>query len=167
MHETSYAIMQNLFNKYLDITKALNILDVGSLVVGKQVISYKDLIIGITWYYTGLDLVAGKNVDIVLEDPYKFPMGDDTYDLVICGQTLEHVEFPHKLITEVYRVVKPGGLIFLVAPGKGKEHHLPDYWRIMPDGMRSIVKTAGFNCLEAFTIRSKWNDVVGVGRKRV
>ena len=52
--------------------------------------------------------------------PYAFvnKFGEDTglqsesYDFVLCGQVLEHVQDPAKVISEVYRVLKPNGKFF-------------------------------------------------------
>lgn len=165
MHETSFAIMQNLFNKYLDQDKDLSILDIGSLAVAKQT-TYKEIVTNIKWQYTGIDIVEGRNVDQVMCSPETIPYQNCSFNLVISGQTLEHTEFPYKLVAEAQRVLIPGGLIFLIAPGGGKEHHRPDYWRILPDGMQVLMKNAGLDVLETFTQCGRWHDVVGVGRKK-
>jgi SAM-dependent methyltransferase len=165
MHEASFAIMQNLFSKYLDLDKDTTILDIGSLAVSKQP-SYKEIVTSPKWHYTGTDIVAGNNVDVIMTSPVDLPFLVHSFNVVISGQTLEHVEFPYALVQDAYRVLLPGGLIFLVAPGGGKEHHKPDYWRILPDGMRAILKNTGFDVLEVFMQQGRWHDVVGVGRKR-
>jgi len=47
------------------------------------------------WKYFGLDLEPGKNVDIVISDPYNWREVPDNFaDVVISGQTFEHIEFP-------------------------------------------------------------------------
>jgi SAM-dependent methyltransferase len=58
------------------------------------------------------------------------PMPDDTYDLVFCSQTLEHVPDPVAVLRELRRVTKPGGEIWLSAPLIYEEHGKPrDYFR--------------------------------------
>lgn len=130
----------------------LNILDVGSQVLPFQVKrgSYKKFCLP-AWKYTGADICPGINVDVVLEDGYKFPFPDNEYDIVISGQALEHMEFPWLWIKEVARVLKPGGLTCLIAPAKIKEHRHPlDCYRYYPDGMVALAKWAN---LEVVSVR--------------
>jgi hypothetical protein len=50
------------------------------------------------------------------------------------------------------RIVRPGGLIFLLAPSRGPEHRYPvDCWRFYPDGFRALAKWAGVHLLEVST----------------
>jgi hypothetical protein len=50
------------------------------------------------------------------------------------------------------RIVKSGGLIFLLAPSRGPEHRYPvDCWRFYPDGFRALAKWAGIDLLEVST----------------
>jgi SAM-dependent methyltransferase len=144
MHESSMIAMKNLLSKYAQSKGTL--LDVGSMDLNG---SYKSLI-PFYYTYTGLDLEAGKNVDIVIKDLYHWPIEDNSYDIVISGQCLEHVENTHAWIKEVYRVCRPNGLAIIIAPWSCGEHRHPvDCWRIFPDGMRFLFeKVAGFSVIE-------------------
>ena len=42
-------------------------------------------------------------------DVHDIPFDENTYDVVICNHVLEHVDDDHKVMTEFYRVMKPGG----------------------------------------------------------
>ena len=56
-------------------------------------------------------------------------------------QLLEHVEDPHKLVDEAWRILKPGGEIFLSAPSMYPFHEaLIDLNRWTKDGLRHIMK---------------------------
>ena len=70
---------------------------------------------------------ALKNLDYItgdLESPLadvkmdiqEIPFGDDTFDVVICNHTLEHVDDDRKAMKEFYRVLKPGGWGILSSP---------------------------------------------------
>jgi SAM-dependent methyltransferase len=140
------------------------LLDVGSYDVNG---SYRELSPS-TYTYTGLDISAGDNVDIVAPDLYKWPIPDNSYDLVISGQCMEHVEAPWLWIQEIYRVSK--SIAIIIAPWSCGEHRFPvDCWRILPDGMRYLLgKVGGFNVLECgrndkgiYDLGDTW----GVGRK--
>lgn len=62
---------------------------------------------------------------------------NDYFDAVVCLSILEHIPYPHKAINELYRVLKPGGEIWVQSPFLFPYHEAPkDYWRITPDGLR-------------------------------
>lgn len=48
----------------------------------------------------------------------EIPYPDDFFDLVICGEVLEHLEDPEKAIKELLRVVKKGGRLLISTPYK-------------------------------------------------
>src|SRR5262245_30524854 len=64
---------------------------------------------------TTFDAVAGQDVDIV-GDIHSMPIKDDQYDCVFCTGTLEHVADPWQAVREIYRVIRPGGLVHIDVP---------------------------------------------------
>ena len=44
------------------------------------------------------------------------PFNDDSFDIVFSKSVIEHFYFPERLIQEVYRVLKPGGLVITMCP---------------------------------------------------
>lgn len=73
------------------------------------------------------------------------PKADNTYDAILCTQVLEHVEFPQNVIHECYRVLKPGGMLFLSAPQGAGVHGEPyHFFNYTEYGLRSLFKEAGF-----------------------
>ena len=98
-----------------------------------------------------------------MHGPYRIESEAWAYDLVISGQCLEHVENPFRLVAEMARVLKPGGLMLLTAPWQHPIHRYPlDCWRILPDGMRALLADAGLKPLDTYTIE---NDCWGIGKK--
>ncbi len=51
-------------------------------------------------------------------EPYSYPFGDDSFDLVVSTDVIEHVRFPEKLLSEVKRVLKPGGYFIVTTPNR-------------------------------------------------
>ena len=147
MHESSYLQMQILLPKYLDPTQTLRILDVGSYNLNG---CYRPLVSSPYWHYTGMDIEAGPNVDVVSQDPYSWPLPANSYDVVISGQCIEHVEAPWLWIKEIELVLKPGGTTIVIGPWSCGEHRHPvDCWRIFPDGMKYLLtKVASLELLE-------------------
>jgi SAM-dependent methyltransferase len=171
MHQNSIDHMRALVERYLDPAAKIAIGDIGSFNYNG---SYRDLFRQPQWSYCGVDLDAGPNVDVVLTSPYKFPFDDAHFDVIVSGQAFEHVKFFWLTWMEMVRTLKPGGLIFLIAPSRGPEHRYPvDCWRFYPDGYRALAEYAGIECLEArtdwaaypFAKGRVWGDTVGVFAK--
>lgn len=47
------------------------------------------------------------------------PFGDSTFDIVLCNHVLEHIRSYPKALTEIGRVLKPGGLFIIGVPNEG------------------------------------------------
>lgn len=135
----------------------MKILDVGSLDVNG---SLRD-VFG-AWDYTGLDIAAGRNVDVVTKDLYTFPFSGAAFDVVVSSNCLEHVPMPWLWMPEVVRVCKD--LVFITAPNRQNYHAYPvDCWRPWPDGLRALMEYCGIEVLECF---DNERDTVGIARKR-
>jgi len=164
MHQSSYEKMKAFVVKYLNPDHELKILDVGSYDVNG---TYKSLFLKSNWVYEGCDIAPGPNVDIVMSNPYEIPLPDVSYDVIVSGSTLEHVEYFWIWMKEVARLVKPGGLICMIAPGSGAIHPTPvDCWRFLPQGMDTIIKWIGFEKLESYIDPNHyWWDCTMICRK--
>lgn len=157
MHRTSFETMTRFVETRLRDRIGLRVLDVGSYNVNG---SYRDLFAN--HVYVGADIRPGPNVDLVLPDPYRWEL-DEKYDVVISGQTLEHVEDIGLLVREIAATLKSGGLTCLIAPWTWRYHEHPvDCWRIFPQGMRWLMRQAGLTELEIYR---NGNDTVGIAEK--
>lgn len=170
MHLSSMQHMQDLVSRYVQRGKPQRVVDIGSYDING---SYKQYFDDPAWQYTGVDLEAGPNVDVVLESPYVLPFKSNSVDVLVSGQAIEHMDFFWVSWLEMVRVVAPGGLIFLLAPSRGYEHRYPvDCWRFYPDGFDALARWAGVEPLEITTdwephedeASSNWGDTVGVFR---
>lgn len=152
MHESSYLRMQYLVKHYEPILKkgkeTVKVLDIGSYDVNG---TYRGIFDVSEWQYTGLDMEAGPNVDIVPKDPYHWDIiPDETFDLVISGQAFEHIEYPWVTIKEIERVLKPSGFCILTAPSAGVEHKYPkDCYRYYAGGLSALAKWADLKVCHA------------------
>lgn len=62
------------------------------------------------------------------------------FDAVFLTEVIEHVNNPFGAIAEIYRILKPGGLLFATSPLNFRIHGpLPDNWRITEHGWRCLL----------------------------
>ncbi|MCB1358507.1 MAG: methyltransferase domain-containing protein [Maritimibacter sp.] len=149
MHDESKRYMRAAFETHAQGRPAGLVLDVGA---GRKPGFHRRLWEGGGWRYHGLDLAEGPNVDVRIEDPWIFPLENDSYDAVISGQMLEHNAFFWLTFLEMARVLKMGGLMIHIAPSRGIEHRDPvDCWRFYRDGMAALADWSGLDCIEATT----------------
>lgn len=74
--------------------------------------------------YIGLDPYSDTKADIVSE-AWNIPSEDNSYDGVILNQSLEHIEKTNETVSEIKRVLKPGGIGIITVPHTMKNHSLP------------------------------------------
>jgi SAM-dependent methyltransferase len=150
MHRTSIAHMRGAVARHVAGRPAGLVADIGA--ASRRRPWYRQIWEAAGWTYTGVDLVAGKNVDVVLADPFDFPFPDGRFDAVISGQMLEHNEMFWLSFVEMNRVLRQGGLMVHIAPSRGPEHRAPqDCWRFYRDGMTALGRWSGFEVIEATT----------------
>ena len=90
--------------------------------------------------FVGCDMRAGPGVDKVL-NLHHIDLPDNTAGTVFLMDTLEHVEYPHQALSEIYRILKPGGLLVMSSVLDFFIHETPnDFWRYTPDALRSLLK---------------------------
>lgn len=168
MHFECLYTMNRFVKKYLDHSKKMRILEVGSLDVNNPAKNqvFRRYFDNPNWEFIGLDIVAGRNVDVVTEKPYDYPFPDNHFDLIICGNTLEHVEDLPRIINEMKRLAKD--LICIVVPNDRGFHEDPiDCWRIYPDGMKFLLNNAGLEIVECSRVNGeKLFDTYAVARKK-
>jgi SAM-dependent methyltransferase len=115
----------------------IRILDVGC---GVQ--PYYPFFADLALQYDGHDLEPGPGIKYVspaeaLEAP------DESYDLVLCTQVLEHVRHPQTVLSEIARVLAPRGHLFLTTHGVYPFHpHPVDYWRWTQQGFQALFEDA-------------------------
>jgi SAM-dependent methyltransferase len=93
--------------------------------------------------YTAFDLQAHPNIDIV-GDVLAPPIGDASYDTVVSIHVLEHVREPWRMVEQMARILRPGGVAILMAPFMYPFHADPhDYFRFSEQGLSSLFERAG------------------------
>ena len=104
MHLSAKKLGALFFDTYCTNRGEIAILDIGSQDVNGSLNA--DLPEGIK--YIVIDFIEGKNVDIVIKNPYQLPFDDSSVDAVVCSSVFEHSDFYWLLFLELVRVIKPG-----------------------------------------------------------
>ena len=86
-----------------------------------------------------VDIAGGPGVDLVA-DAHDMPMvADGTVDCVVTISTLEHVRYPGKVIDEIFRILKPGGILYVNVPFVFPFHADPDdFYRFSMKGLEIL-----------------------------
>jgi SAM-dependent methyltransferase len=155
MHASSFAKMTSFFRTYEDrfprSDGSCTLLEVGSRVFLGQA-SYRQLVTQDWIRYVGLDLEPGENVDVVAKSGFVWPeLEDASIGVCISGQTFEHNPFFWATMAEISRVLIPGGLACIIAPGAQGVHRFPvDCWRFYPDSWAALCALTALEPLEVY-----------------
>jgi SAM-dependent methyltransferase len=98
-----------------------------------------------------LDRKPLPHVDIVADaEALSAVIPEGSYDYVVSTSMLEHTLHPWRVLEEVYKVLRPGGILYLSAPWMFPLHGEPhDYWRFSLPCLQGLVRDAGFVELES------------------
>jgi SAM-dependent methyltransferase len=155
--ETRFAVAEWLERELPSITGDVIIVSAGNWPVPKQLLTNP----GIKSVKTFDRKIYGdsKNVVDFTGDVHSMPdEWNNKWDCVINNQSIECYEDPFKAMSEMYRILKPKGVLLIDAPfnyrwfGKGswtdpKQNikEVQDYWRITRNGWELLTKKAGFD----------------------
>lgn len=92
----------------------------------------------------------GKDAVENLENSYCLHYSNNYFDAVLTTKVImEHVSEPQLVVDEIYRVLKPGGKIFLIAPHIRRQHQAPhDYFRYTEYALNNILSKSGFTKID-------------------
>ena len=114
------------------------ILDIGA---GRK--KYPETITLDLYHYPDIDLCANAE---------KLPLKDNSVDMVLNTSAMEHMVNIDKILTEMDRVLKSGGFIFVATPFVFPYHPQPfDLTRWSADGLKHLFPN--YTCLESGSVR--------------
>ena len=100
--------------------------------------------------YVGVDFPENNQADLHIKEG-KIPAEDDSFDIVVSTQVLEHVEHVDEYLEECYRVLKKGGKLLLSTHGHWKYHPDPqDLWRWTKDGLLKTISQKNFQIIKCY-----------------
>lgn len=144
------ALARYLFDKY-EIRSSDKLLDIGC---GRGEFLSGFIDCGVQGYAVDLSLSARKycpNAELRIADIENdgIPYPDDYFDVVYSKSVIEHFHYPERLIKEMYRVLKPGGLAITLCPAWEYNYRIyfADYTHRSPfmlESLRDIQIIHGF-----------------------
>jgi SAM-dependent methyltransferase len=147
-----YWVRQSILNALKSNTETFQgiILDVGC---GQM--PYRSLLVdppGQVTQYIGLDLadnpVHQNQPDICWQEG-RIPLADASVDCALCTEVLEHCPEPEAVLSEIRRVLRPGGRLFFTVPFLWPLHEVPyDYYRYTPFALQRHLENTGFSQIE-------------------
>jgi hypothetical protein len=101
--------------------------------------------------YVGVDMAAGKGVDVVADLTGDFAAVDRAlngarFGTVICFSVLEHCRNPFRLGETITRLADDGAVVLVSVPFSWQIHAYPsDYWRFTAEGVKEIFPAFDFD----------------------
>ena len=125
-----------------------------------------------------VDMDPHPSVDIVVKPGERLPFEDGTIDLVVSSSCFEHDPCFWMTIREMARITKPGGFVYVSAPGTGPHHGYPgDNWRFYKDSAYALAFWSSYKLhaedalfplkvVETFSIAADiWKDRVSIWQR--
>lgn len=123
--------------------------------------------------YIGLDIkesghpIKHKEIDVYY-DGKVIPFQDDRFDSIFSSEVFEHIFNLEEILTELHRVLKPGGHMLITLPFVWDEHEIPyDFARYTSFGISHLLKKNGFEVIAVEktttyveTVFQMWNAYV-------
>lgn len=121
--------------------------------------------------YVGVDMSAGKGVDLVLDLTLEFEeisrqLGGKRFGTIICLSVLEHCEQPFKMAENITRLLKDDGCVFISAPFSWRFHGYPsDYWRFSHEGIKKLFPKIAFDNSKCTLATIRKNEFIPIDEK--
>ncbi|MDZ4874403.1 MAG: hypothetical protein CLLPBCKN_003799 [Chroococcidiopsis cubana SAG 39.79] len=109
------------------------------------------------------DYIPNATIVADLTQPNDLP--SNTYDCIICTYVLHIIAEPEKIVSEMHRILKPGGVLLIAVPNITINYPAyPEYWRFTARGLHYILAKSFL--AEQIDIQTYGNSLVAAGELR-
>lgn len=143
-----YHLLNRKFFEMLSLKSEGSVLEIGSR---NRSGSIRRGLVSANMNYVGMDIKDGENVDVV-GDAHALTklFAPDTFDAIFTMSVFEHLIMPWKVIIEMNRVMRPGGLVLVTTHHTFPLHETPwDFWRFSDQAWHGL-----FNQFTGFEVLS-------------
>jgi SAM-dependent methyltransferase len=121
---------------------------------------YRPMLDASTTEYVGVDRKHELSNPTVVGSAEALPFEDESFDVVLSTQVLEHLPDPRRALGEAVRVLKKGGRLILTVPGVWPTHEAPyDFWRFTRHGLIRLLDDHGIAFGELQALGGLWATV--------
>lgn len=107
----------------------------------QDILQYADEYIGVDWSST----LHGLQADVVADLNRPLPITGEVADHVVSFEVMEHLAEPQVMLSEAFRILRPGGQVTLSVPFQWWVHEAPwDYYRYTRHGREYLLQKVGF-----------------------
>jgi SAM-dependent methyltransferase len=116
-HDQQQTFFQSVKNRFPHLFTDVRVLDIGSLDINGNTRHFFQQ----PYYYIGLDLAEGPNVDVVCP-AHLYDCGFK-FDVVISGECFEHDMYYARSLNNMVNLLKSGGLMVFTCASDGRPEH--------------------------------------------
>ena len=141
---TILAVLQDFFQRDLD---SFSLLDIGTStgIIDSYLADHFGVVVGVDIDRQAVTFAKKhhkrRNLDFALADAMELPFPDSSFDVLICAQIYEHVPNSTRLMSEVYRVLRPGGVCYFSAGNRlniNEPHYGLPFLSIIPRSLAHL-----------------------------
>ena len=113
------------------------------------------------------------NVELRVGDAENLPFEDDMFDITTCNLLLMWANDPQKVVNEMARVTKPGGIVLAtLEPDYGGKIHFPEHPKVDPIFAGEAIKKRGGDPhigrkLRYLFVKAGLETKIGIGNTRI
>jgi len=138
-------IINEIIRKYIDDSQSKKTL----IDYGCGDVPYLPLFADKVAKYVTCDIDLNPRAEVTISPEGKVPLPDESFDIVLSVQVLEHVDDVKMYLAEANRLLEKDGLLLLSTHGQWIWHPFPkDLWRWTHEGLSCILEKSGFKIID-------------------
>lgn len=98
---------------------------------------------GQDWRYCPTSITVNRDESArpdLICDAEHLTLEDESFDTALCIEVIEHTTSPHAIVSEIHRVLRPGGRLLLTVPFVFEIHDTRDYYRFTRMGLEHLLR---------------------------